>query len=111
MFLLISFLAALAGVALACAAALLGDTGVDGTLGAFLALFGTVAASVTLGLLITGKAPERVRGVLLGLAGLATLLTALAAFFLMQDVLLIAMAVSFMALLVSAATTRRKATL
>jgi len=108
MLLPISLSAALAGVGLAGAAALLADTGVDGTPGGFLALIGAVGATLALGLLVTGAAPPRIRGMLKAVAGLAAILTAVAAFFLMQDALLAAMAVSLVALVFSAVTAKRK---
>ena len=61
MFLAISLFAALVGVGLAGAAALLPDTGIDGTSGGFLALFGAVAAALTLSLLGIAKIPVRAR--------------------------------------------------
>lgn len=108
MLLTISFLSGLVGICFAGAAALLPDTGIDGTLGALLALVGTVAVSLAVGMLVTGKVPPKTRGALFGLAALFTVLTALAAWFLMQDTVLATMVVSLLTLLMSSATTERK---
>ncbi len=111
MLLTISFLSGLVGICFAGAAALLPDTGIDGTLGSFLALLGTVAVALAVGMLATGKVPSKTRGVLVGLAALFSVLTALAAWFLMQDTVLATMVVSLLALLMSSATAKRKTTI
>lgn len=109
MFQLISVLAALAGVALAAYAWLAEGTGVTGTPGALLALVGAVAvwiAAMVMGL-------PSVRGglhmTLRVLAVLAGALTALAAWFLMQNVLAAVMAVASLALLFAVSSGRRTA--
>lgn len=111
MFLPIAFLAALGGAGLAAAAALLPDTGVDGTIGAFLALAGAVAATVLLGLFIIYGTPGRRHGAVVAAVVFVEVLTGVAAWFLMQDALLIAMAVSAAALLASAMTAPRRVAL
>ena len=111
MLLTISFLSGLVGICFAGASALLPDTGIDGTLGSFLALLGTVAASLAVGMLVTGKVPSKTRHFLFGLAALFTVLTALAAWFLMQDAVLAAMVVTLLALVISSATAERKMTI
>jgi uncharacterized BrkB/YihY/UPF0761 family membrane protein len=63
------------------------------------------------GLLVTGKVPQKTRGVLFSLAALLTVLTALAAWFLMRDAILATMVVSLLALLMSGATAERKTTI
>ena len=94
-------LPALVGVVLAAVAyfALNGNTGVSGTPGALLALIGAV--SVTLGAFIAMM--PRVRGwflkLLNALLGLGALLTAAAAYFLMQYPFAVAMALAFLGLL------------
>ncbi len=111
MLLTISFISGLVGICFSGAAALLPDTGIDGTPGSFLALLGTVGVTLAVGMLVTGKVPSKARGVLFGLAALLTVLTALAAWFLMQDNVLVTMVVSFLALLMSSATVERKTTI
>lgn len=111
MFLPIAFLAALGGACLAAAAAFLPDTGVDGTVGAFLALAGAVASTALLGLFIVNRAPARLRGAVAAAVVFVEVLTGLAAWFLMQDALVIAMAVSAIALLASTLTARRRVSL
>ena len=111
MLLTISFLSGLVGVCFAVAAALLPDTGIDGTPGSFLALLGTVAVTLAVGMLVTGTVPVKTRGVIFSLAALLTVLTALAAWFLMQDNVLVTMVVSFLALLMSSATVEPKTTI
>lgn len=111
MLLAISFLSALVGMGFAGAAALLPDTGIDGTPGSYLALLGAVGSALLVGLLVAGIAPVRTRGFILGLATLTMVLTALAAWFLMQDSVLASMVLSLLALLISSATAERKTTL
>ena len=108
MLLSISFISALAGVGFAGAAALLPGTGIDGTPGAFLALVGAGAVAFTLGLLVLARFPTNARRVLAVIAALLAMLTALAAWFLMQDVLLVTMVVSFLAKLVRGVAPERK---
>ena len=108
MLLTVSFLSALAGVGFAGAAALLPDTGIDGTIGAFLALAGSVAVLTALGLLRFTWVPTTARGVFAGIAALLAILTALAAWFLMQNGLLATMGVALLALLAGSVMTDRK---
>ena len=109
MLLSISLLAALVGVGFAGAAALQPDSGVDGSPGAFLALLGALGVALVLGLLVSGRLPARWWGLFAVIAAIGTILTALAAWFLMQDALLAAMAVSLLALLAGSATAQRRA--
>ena len=104
----VSFLSALAGVGFAAAAAFLPDTGINGTPGAFLALFGAVAVTAALGLLMAVKLPPTARGILSVLAALAAILTALAAWFLMQNVVAATMVISVVTLMLDATTAKRK---
>ena len=90
------------------AAALLPDTGINGTLGAFLAFAGAVAVTIVLGLLLIAWVPTKARGVFAGVAALVAVLTALAAWFLMQNALLATMVVTLLALLVSGVSADRK---
>lgn len=108
MFQMMSIAAAMVGVGLAGAAAFWPDTGIDGTLGGFLAVIGAVALTVLLTMVWTEKFPMKVRRFLDWCAGLVAILTGLAAWFLMQDALLLAMAVAFSALLISVTTAPRK---
>lgn len=100
-------LPALAGAVLAGVAYFTPNTGVDGTVGALLALVG--AAAVTLGSLLAMS--HDVRGGWLTtldiLLGIGALLTATAAYFLMQYGCAIAMVLAF-AGLVAAMTSRRR---
>ena len=108
MLLAISFLAALIGLGLAAAAALLPDTGIDGTIGAFLAVLGAFSVTFALGVIVAKKGPFRARGVLSGVAALISILTAVAAWFLMQDAVLLAMVASLLALLANGTVAQRK---
>lgn len=108
MLLYVSFISALAGVGFAGTAALLPDTGIDGTIGAFLALLGAGAATAAIGLLLVTWVPTKVRGVLTGIAGLVAILTALAAWFLMQNALLATMIITLLALILGAVMPSRK---
>lgn len=108
MLLTVSFLSALAGVAFAGIAALLPDTGINGTLGGILALAGSVGVAAALGLLLVRWVPGKARGVFAGIAGLVAILTALAAWFLMQNALLATMIVALLALLLCGVMADRK---
>ena len=72
----LSFISALLGVGFAAAAALLPDTGVDGTPGAFLALLGAVAVTLALGFFVRLKGGTAA-GVFAWIAALLAILTAL----------------------------------
>ena len=108
MILTVSFLSALAGVGFAGTAALLPDTGVDGTIGAFLAFAGSVGVMTALGLLLVPWVPAKVRGLIAVVGALVAILTALAAWFLMQDALLATTVVALLALLSSGVMAGRK---
>ncbi len=99
MFGAVSILAALVGVALAAFGALAPDTGVNGTLGAYLALLGALAVTVAVLILIAAKPGSGVRDLLIVAILLAASLTAIAAWFLMQNWLICAMVVATLALL------------
>ncbi len=111
MILTISIVAALVGLGFASAAAFMPDTGVDGTAGAFLAVFGALSVTVALGVLMVLSGPFRARGLLRSAAIIVSILTALAAWFLMQNIVFAAMIVSLLALVASSATAEREATL
>ncbi len=86
----------------------LGNTGVDGTLGAGLAVVGSIAAAVMIAVLALRPLSSTWRVTLIILAILAAGLTAVAAFFLMQTFLVIAMVLTvLMLVLVSFAGRRR----
>lgn len=85
-----------------------GNTGVDWTLGAGLALLGTLATTIIIAILMTRRAPRRWSAVLHILGLLAALLTAVAALFLMQTALALSMAVAFVTLLIAGVTSRRR---
>ncbi len=108
MLLAVSFFSALAGVGFAGTAALLPDTGINGTLGAFLAFAGAATVTVALGVLLVAWTPAKPRGILAGVAALAATLTALAAWFLMQNGLLATMVVALLAFLMSSVMADRK---
>ncbi|MDZ4313102.1 MAG: hypothetical protein U1A24_21380 [Cypionkella sp.] len=108
MLLATSFLAALIGLGFAGAAAVLPDTGIDATIGAFLAVLGAFAVTLALGVIVAKKGKFKARGVLLRIAAIVSILTAIAAWFLMQDAVLAAMVVSLLALLASGAAAERK---
>jgi hypothetical protein len=94
---------ALVGAVLGAAAYSGTETGVDGTSGALIALAGAiaVAAGGLLAMLVPlSRGWRRTLDVLLGLGAL---LTAFAAWMLMQDIFALAMALSFMGLLVAVA--------
>ena len=107
MFLPISLAAALVGVGLAAVAALRPDTGIDGTLGAFLAVLGSVALAVAVGLLASARYPAGARGLLTWGAVLLATLTGLAAWFLMQDAVVVASVIACIALLLSGTEKQR----
>ena len=109
MLLAISILSAFVGIGFAGAAALLPDTGIDGTLGALLALLGTIGVTVMLGVLALITGTSNARGAVITVAVLLAILTALAAWFLMQNGILLTMVVSLLAVLLHAATARRRA--
>lgn len=108
MFLAVSLLSALAGLGFAAAAAFLPDTGIDGTIGAFLALLGAVGVTLALAVLAATKPPAKARDLFTVIAALLAILTAVAAWFLMQNVVLAAMVLSLLALLASVATDKQK---
>jgi hypothetical protein len=108
MFLATSIIAAILGVALAGRAALLPETGVSGTPGAYLVLVGSAAVAFAAGLLISRRLSSLGRRIILALAILIGVLTVLAAFFLMQNALLAAMTVALVALVGDGMNLNRK---
>lgn len=86
-------------LALNALAAPFGNTGVDGTLGAWLAFIGAVFVALSI-LLILSLAPAQGRWRLAAtlLALLAAILTGIAAFFLMQTLLAVTMVLTVIAL-------------
>ncbi|MDP3342267.1 hypothetical protein [Frigidibacter sp.] len=101
---------ALVGVAIATVAlvAPFGNTGVDGTLGAALALLGSVFVASVIVVVLMRPLPRSWFVSLVTLAMIAVLLTALAAYFLMQTLLLAAMVVTLMALAFVLSSQRRR---
>ncbi len=108
MYFVVSFVAALTGVAFAAAAAFLPDTGVDGTLGALLALLGAAGLLLIVGLLAVWRVSTAARWTLVGIAALTSALTALAGWFLMQDEIAVAAVVSLLALMAASAIADQK---
>ncbi len=108
MFFLISILAAISGIGLAGVAAFQADTGIDHSIGAYLALLGTVGVTASLLIVWGGVGGAWMRGFFAFLAGFAAILTSVAAWFLMHDALVVAMVVSFLALVLSGVTRQRK---
>ena len=108
MFFGISVLAAFIGFGLAAAAAFLPDTGVTGSIGAMLVLVGTIAVGLTLGWIAYIFRSRGLRGTLITIMVLAASLTAVAAWFLMQNDIVAAMIVVVLAFLLSGRPTRRK---
>lgn len=94
----IALVAAVFGVGFAGAALLLPDTGVNGSLGATLALMGALTVALTLGLLVIARPSQKARDLFAMIAALIATLTALAAWFLMQDTLVVTMVISIVAL-------------
>jgi ABC-type enterobactin transport system permease subunit len=108
MYFAISLIAAMVGLVFAAAAAFLPDTGVNGTPGAFLALLGAAGVLLFVGLLASRRFSRGARRALVGIAVLTACLTALAAWFLMQNEILLAFAVSLLALVAATFTVDRK---
>lgn len=109
MILTMSFLLALAGVGFAGTAAFLPDTGIDGTRGAHLALLGATAVMLALGLLAATNVSGGLRAALIVAAVIGAVLTATAAWFLMQNVLAALMAAAGLAALAGFGNNDRKA--
>lgn len=82
-------------------------TGVTGTPGALIAFAGAVAVWAASVLLALVRSRSSARGFLIPLVGIGALLTAVAAWFLMQNYFVIAMAVAFVAVVAAAITTLR----
>lgn len=90
----VAIVASVVGLGLALTAYMMKGTGVDGTAGALLAVIGAAATLIGLLLVPSQRLGRTLHGLLGGLTVLASVLTALAAWFLMQDALTIAMAVA-----------------
>ncbi|MFU8863882.1 MAG: hypothetical protein ACNA7O_08195 [Rhodobacterales bacterium] len=88
-----------ASIALIAFIAPFGNTGVDGTLGAGLVVLGSVAVTAMIGVMAIYPLTRGWFVTLGALALLAASLTAIAAFFLMQTLLLIAMAATLCVLI------------
>ncbi len=80
-------------------AAPFGNTGVDGSIGALLAVIGAGTAALGAGLLVLGKLPHRL--VWIAILVMVAVLTSLAAYFLMQFVLAGVMAAAALALILA----------
>lgn len=87
-----------------------GNTGVDWTLGGGLAVLGSLATSIIIAILMTRRAGRRWSITLYIIALLAALLTGVAALFLMQTLLTLLMAITFVTLLIAGVTSRRRTT-
>lgn len=101
-------LPAIVGAVLAGVAYFVPNTGVDGTVGALLALIGAVAVAVGSLLAMSGSVRGGFLTTLNILLGIGAILTATAAYFLMQYGFAIAMALAFVALVVVATTSPRR---
>ncbi|MFD1911792.1 hypothetical protein [Halodurantibacterium flavum] len=97
-------------LALIALAAPFGNTGVDGTLGAGLALLGSVATTMLIAIFIMSGLTRGWFIALNSLAMLAAFLTALAAFFLMQTLLAIAMVAAFLTMAFAFLRSNRRTT-
>jgi drug/metabolite transporter (DMT)-like permease len=95
------------GVFLGAAAYLGDDTGVDGTAGALLALFGAAAVTVA-ALVAIAPMPRGLRTTLNVLLVLGAVMTAFAAWMLMQPLFAAAMAASALGLVAALAVPRRR---
>lgn len=102
----IALLPALAGVGLAGYAWVAEGTGVNGTAGALLALIGALAALLGLAILAMAHPAGGRRRLVVALALVTALLTAVAGWFLMQDALAVVMAVVVLTVPVVAARPR-----
>lgn len=109
MFFITSFIAAFAGLVLAAMAALMPDTGVNGTPGAILTLAGAAAVTLILAILQMIKPPSRLRLAFSAIMIILAVLTSLAAWFLMQNGIVIAMAVAVLAFLAHGNATQKSA--
>lgn len=105
----VGLLASVGGFGAAVRAYLWPGTGVDGSIGALLALLGTVSVLFAIGLLMVVRTNLRWWKVLRALAILAAALTALAAWFLMQWGVVAAMVLSLIGLLAVGSGTGRSA--
>ena len=88
-------------LAVAAYAAPFGNTGVDGSLGALLALVGAVFTAIGAGLMLLKPLSRRSASVLIGVLVLAAVLTAVAGYFLMQFLLAGLMAAAALALVLT----------
>jgi quinoprotein glucose dehydrogenase len=98
----IVLLIALAGLVLTLLAALLEGTGVNGSVGAWLAVTGAAATLIGLALLAGARMGRGLHWVLAVLTVLAAGLTAVAGWFLMQNVLAVVMAAACLGSLILA---------
>ncbi|MFW6413274.1 MAG: hypothetical protein ACOC0V_03985 [Oceanicaulis sp.] len=98
---------ALIGAILAAFAYFAPDTGVDGTIGALLALIGAVCVTIGAGLAALPKVHGPVLAILTVLIGLGAVLTAIAAWFLMRYGFAAVMALAFAVLIAAAVASNR----
>lgn len=105
----LALLPSLLGVVIAAVAFLapFGNTGVDGTLGAGLALVGSVAATMLIAIIVPRRLPRGWFNTLGILAMLAAVLTAVAGYFLMQTLLAAAMAATLVLVFAALTVGRR----
>lgn len=108
MFLAISFLAVPAGLGFAGVAALLSDSGIDGTIGAFLVLQGMAVVALAFGTVVTAEVHARARGLFRVIASMLAIRAALAAWFLIQNAVLFGMIGSLLAALETVAAAKRR---
>lgn len=102
---LVALVLALVGTVLAAIAYLapFGNTGVDGSIGALLALVGAFSSAAGLTIVLATGVRGGLLKTLYGLIILAAVLTAVAAYFLMQFALMLAMIATVMALVIAIA--------
>lgn len=86
------------------------NTGVDGTIGALLALIGATATAVGLLLILTIVLSTLWRRALLALIALAAILTAVAAYFLMQCTLAVVMVLALLGIVLALSFGSRRRT-
>lgn len=108
MFFITSFVAAFVGLALATLAMWMPDTGVNGSLGAFLTVLGAVGVVLALSVIAVGVRSNSLHAVLVTLMIVAATLTALASWFLMQTGIIVAMVVAVSAFLASGTQPQRR---
>lgn len=105
---LLALVPAVVGVVLGAISYFTPDSGVDGTPGALLALVGAVCVALGSLIAMTTRLGGWASWTLNGLIGLGALLTAIAAWFLMQDPFAIAMVTALVGLTLALALNKRR---